>query len=145
MHRFRIILDTNLYISALLRSGSFETIQAIFKAAFENRYELLIPAEQLTELRQAVRSKPYLAARIENSSLESLLSALIEIAEVLPALEGELPRRFRDPRDDYLYAVALASSADIIVSGDRDLLDERDTIDTPRIFSPIELLRFLND
>jgi putative PIN family toxin of toxin-antitoxin system len=35
----------------------------------------------------------------------------------------DVPAVTRDPHDDYLVALARASAADVLVSGDRDLLD----------------------
>jgi predicted nucleic acid-binding protein len=58
----------------------------------------------------------------------------------------EIPRRSVDPDDDYLLALALASEADLIVSGDRDLLEleGQDLADLPKVVRPAEFLSSLN-
>ena len=48
-----------------------------------------------------------------------------------PAAEARI---FRDPKDDYLLALARESSADAIVSGDADLLVLEDT--EPPVVNP---------
>jgi predicted nucleic acid-binding protein len=48
---------------------------------------------------------------------------LADYLEVIELVEpAEVPRVARDPDDDHVLACALASNAELIVSGDRDLL-----------------------
>lgn len=49
-----------------------------------------------------------------------------------------VPSVSADPKDDYLLALAIAAHADVIVSGDRDLLslsDHRPPVVAPRAFA----------
>ena len=49
----------------------------------------------------------------------------------------DVPALTRDPKDDYLVALALQERVDAIVSGDRDLLDAG--LEAPPIWSPRQL------
>jgi predicted nucleic acid-binding protein len=60
------------------------------------------------------------------------------VSETLEPIVGEIPRVFRDAKDDYLFAYATRDELDIIVSGDHDLLDERDRWERPNILTPSE-------
>lgn len=51
------------------------------------------------------------------------------------------PRLLRDARDDYLVALAIDGRADVIVSGDRDLLDHAG-LEPPAITPRIACERF---
>ena len=65
----------------------------------------------------------------------ALVAALCEIVE----LPEEVPRICRDPDDDWVIACAVAGEADVIVSGDCDLLDLGQVGDIP-ILSAREFL-----
>jgi len=52
---------------------------------------------------------------------------------------GSIPARCRDPKDDHLLELALASRADFIVTGDADLLVLGQIVDTG-IVSPAKFL-----
>lgn len=52
-------------------------------------------------------------------------------------LRGDYPSLCRDPKDDYLLELAVISSADFIVTGDKDLL-ELERIGKTVIVSPMD-------
>lgn len=52
-------------------------------------------------------------------------------------LRGDYPSLCRDPKDDYLLELAVSSSADFIVTGDKDLL-ELERIGKTVIVSPMD-------
>lgn len=58
---------------------------------------------------------------LQGTDIDTLIEDYLGLAElVVPA---SVPRICRDPDDDHVIACAIAARADIIVSGDRDLLD----------------------
>ena len=65
----------------------------------------------------------------------ALIAALAEIVD----LPEDVPRICRDPADDWVIACAVIGDADVIVSGDRDLLD-LDQVGEIQIFSPRQFL-----
>jgi uncharacterized protein len=110
----RVALDTNILISALLLSSGHPA--TIYEAWLAGRFTLVTCDEQIRELRAAL-SKPALAERIRPHRAERLVNQIQRLAE----MAGPLPhvRRSPDPNDDYLLALAQASRADYLVTGDK--------------------------
>ena len=114
----RLVVDTNILISALLATTSLPAHLVVLWRA--GRFELLTAAEQLDELMRVTRYPkirerlaPAIAGRLVND-----LRALAVMIDKLPVVEVSA-----DPDDNYLLALAAAGAADFLVTGDkRDLL-----------------------
>ncbi|MCO5220744.1 MAG: putative toxin-antitoxin system toxin component, PIN family [Thermomicrobiales bacterium] len=133
-----VILDTNIYISYLLSAQPEGLIVHIVRAMFAGTFRAALPPEQITELDRAVRSKPYLRAKISGLQFDTFLQDLQSVTELLEPIVGDVPRVFRDVKDDYLFAYATRNELDILVSGDLDLLDKRGRWERPIILTPAE-------
>src|SRR5690554_2868448 len=131
----RVLIDANVVISYLLYPNRPGTIQTIFKALFEGKFTLLLPEALLDEIVITVTQKPHLRERIALDALELMVESLRTVAEEIPLIESEIPQVTRDPKDDYLLAYAVVGEADVLVSGDKDLL-ELGEIAGVRIVSP---------
>ena len=114
----RLVVDTNILVSALLSATSLPArITLLWRAG---RFDLLTAAEQLDEVTRVTRYPkirerltPAVAGRLVND-----LRALAITLDALPAVDVS-----PDPDDNYLLAIAMAGSADFLVTGDkRDLL-----------------------
>ncbi len=114
----RLVIDTNLLISALLTGTS---LPAHLIVLWRNgRFDLLTAAAQLDELMRVTRYPrirerlpPALAGRLVND-----LRGLAVMVDKLPAVDVS-----RDPHDNYLLGIATAGAADFLLTGDkRDLL-----------------------
>lgn len=114
----RLVVDTNILVSALLVEGSLPAhLVALWRAG---RFDLVTAAEQLDELRRVSRY-PKLRERLAPPLAGRLVNELRRVATVVPSL----PRVAvcADPYDNYLLAMATAGAADFLVTGDkRDLL-----------------------
>ena len=114
----RVILDTNLLVSALLNPRGVPA--HVLDAWFESRYELLTSESQLEELRLVTRH-PRVRRYIEPAMAGAMVNDLRHIAELLT----ELPNVevSDDPADNFLLAMAEAGRADYLATGDkRDVL-----------------------
>jgi len=118
----RVVLDTNVLISHLLPSSSASVAEWVTDTAVTGRFTILVNDQLLRELSSRVTQKPYLAQRIELYELTRFLTLLSEIAELVPLSSTPHPSVVRDAEDDYLIALAVTGNADILVTGDRDLL-----------------------
>jgi putative PIN family toxin of toxin-antitoxin system len=110
----RVILDTNVLVSAILSPGGNADIA--LRRWLDGRFVLLTCSEQLAEVRSTLR-KPYVARHYkphDAGRLVNLLSTLTLQIERLPAV-----RRSADPQDDFLLALAQAGEADYLVTGDK--------------------------
>ena len=115
----RAVVDTNILVRAVIKpTGS---VGPVLQRLRRREYTLLISRETLDEL-AAVLHRPRLRTKYELS--DRVLRATIRLV----VLRGELirlDRRIavcRDPRDDKFLELAVCSNAQVIVSGDEDLL-----------------------
>ncbi|NML14032.1 putative toxin-antitoxin system toxin component, PIN family [Azohydromonas caseinilytica] len=116
----RIVLDTNVALSALLWRGTPYRLLATIRQRGD--VQLYSSAALLTELAD-VLSRPSIAKRLAliGRSARDVLSDYVEAVEVVEpqAVPRVVPN---DADDDHVIAAAVASHADAIVSGDTDLL-----------------------
>jgi putative PIN family toxin of toxin-antitoxin system len=114
----RVILDTNLLVSALLTPDGVPA--RLLDAWFEGRYELITSGPQLDELRLVTRH-PRVRRFIGPATAGSLVNDLRHFAELLTALPNVDVSE--DPADNFLLAMAEAGRADYLATGDkRDVL-----------------------
>jgi len=115
----RVILDTNVVVSALIWGG---TPYRLIEAAANGAITLYTSSILLDELREVLR-RPHLASRLlpHHSTVEDLLRYYAELTvAVVPSTTP--PVVPGDADDDHVIAAALAADAKLIVSGDRHLL-----------------------
>lgn len=110
-----VILDTNILLGALISpSGNADRIYMGWRQA---RYQVVTSAQQLEELRRASRY-PKLRRLISPHRIGTMVNNLRNaiVLEKLPVVPDHL--RANDSFDDFLVAMALASKADYLVTGD---------------------------
>jgi uncharacterized protein len=126
----RAVLDTNTIVSGVGWGGP---PAAVLDAALAGHFEIVTSPALLDELRR-VLAYPKLQAVIDDADELIKLLALAAIV-VTPTQTVAVSR---DPNDDRLIEAALAARADVIVTGDQDLLTLGDvgqiSIITPREF-----------
>lgn len=130
----RIILDVNVYVSALLApTGSPANILEFWA---DGRFDAIVSPLLLAELERVLR-RPKFRRSIPAVQVDALLSALAEdgIAAADPEVQ---PAATPDPGDDYLVALARAADADCIVSGDKHLMELNEAY--PPVLTPREFL-----
>ena len=132
----RVLIDTNVLISHLLSPQQPGVINSIFAVLASGAFTLLIPEALLDEVYAVVVRKPALSSRIPLEYLREFLDLLSSLGEPIPRIQGPIPAMTRDPKDDYLLAYAIVGRADLLVSGDQDLLILSDPIDGLEILSP---------
>lgn len=118
----KVLLDTNVFISALLTPDTQSPSIEIVKAATEKKFTLLVVEELLDELVKKLIKKPYLRERITAFQAEWLVKILHKFATQSVTPITEKISIARDPKDDYLLAYAVVGKADYLVTGDEDLL-----------------------
>jgi putative PIN family toxin of toxin-antitoxin system len=133
----RLILDTNVLLSALL---SDRGPPAKLLDAWERKQFTLVACDSLVaELREVV-SRPFFRARVRVSSVELLAAGLRDFSVFLRDLPSDVMAP--DAKDSYLLALAEASSAEFLVTGDKELLSLKQHQST-RIVTPATMLDIL--
>ena len=113
--KIRLAVDVNIWISALF-SSDFRTRMDV---VFAPDHHLVVSNELFAELDDAIR-KPYPAKRIKRDEYEKLVSLLrtdAELVDVRSTIEV-----CRDPKDNFLLALAKDGAVDYLITGDLDLL-----------------------
>lgn len=119
----RVVLDTNIFVSSLLVK---EGLPAQVLDAWSERKFLLATSPSLVSEIQSTLNYPRIRRKynITNNDVNQLITLLAEDALVVPgdieAVSGSVPD---DPADEAVLACALDAEADLVVSGDRHLLD----------------------
>ncbi len=114
----RVFLDTNVIVSALTARGLSADVFRLVLA----EHELLTGEVNLKELRRVLRLKMRVPAR-QIDEVENLLRE----QTVVPVPAKPLDIVLRDPDDTWVLASAVAGSADVLVTGDKDLLSLEDS------------------
>ncbi len=130
----RILIDTNVLISAALNAGSIP-FQAYVKAvSYPNRG--LVCEQNVDEMKRIFRKK--FPKRL--ASLDKFLSLALLTLELVPVpIEETLPElRVRDLDDRPILRAAIHAKADILLTGDKDFLESG--IKNPLILTPAEFL-----
>jgi uncharacterized protein len=112
----RIVVDTNALVSRLLLPRSVPAA-AVRKATAAG--QLLISEATLAELAD-VLARPKFAAYVSIEDRRQFIRVLGRIAEMVPITR--IIRECRDPKDDKVLELAVNGRADVIVTGDQDLL-----------------------
>jgi putative PIN family toxin of toxin-antitoxin system len=134
----RLILDTNVLLSGLLSPLG---APAKLLDAWERKAFTLVAGEALIAEFRDVAGRPFFRARLRSSAAELLAAGLRDFSFFC---QDPLPDPIApDPKDSYLLALAEASQAEFLVTGDKELLSLKQhkstTIVTPAAM--IELLK----
>ena len=116
----RVVLDANVCVSAATHKGPAHRI--VLGWLDRQPFELVICPALLAEVRSVLTERPRLRRWIDLKTAMTLIETLDATADFSP--DPILSTAFtRDPKDDYLVALARTERADFIVTGDKDLLD----------------------
>jgi putative PIN family toxin of toxin-antitoxin system len=131
----RVVLDTNVWLSGLMLPASLPG--QIVRAWRSSRLALMLSDPLFEELSRALRY-PKIRARLslDDREIERWLAELRYLVEWVDLAAAARARVPRDHRDDPILTTFIASRADALVTGDRDLLElaARFPILTPREF-----------
>jgi putative PIN family toxin of toxin-antitoxin system len=112
----KLIVNTNLWISFIISNKQ----NLLDPLIFTGKARLLFSKELISEVDEAIK-KPKLRKFFRSNTLEEMISAfepfidLIEVQSVITVC--------RDPKDNFLLALAKDGKADYLLSGDKDLLE----------------------
>ena len=130
----RVVLDTNVLISALLFEGDPSKIVKLWQ---EGRIVPVISKEIFSELRAVL---DYPKFRLSGEEIKVIVEQ-----EVLPYFEvveinKHVTRICRDPDDEKFISCALGAGAEYLVSGDKDLIELK-RVQSVRIIHVSEFLK----
>ena len=115
----RTVFDTNLLVNYLLTHRP--PIATLIDQHLAREDFVLVTAPGLLEGLDCVPRYPKLQRYYSDAERTRFVALLMALAEVVD-LPETIPPICRDPDDDQVIACAVVGQADVIVSGDRDLL-----------------------
>lgn len=130
----KIVLDANVIIAAFASRGLCESIMEVCLS----EHEILLCDELLEEILRNLRWKIKLSVKI----VDEISDFLLEQSRIIDPVPLSLDT-CRDPDDVKILGLAVAASADYIVTGDKDLLVLKEFQDIP-ILSPRAFSDFLH-
>ena len=135
----RLILDTNVLLSALLSPLG---APANLLDAWERKTFTLVASDVLIEEFRDVAARPFFRSRLRPSAAELLAVGLRDFSFYCRDLpSGPIAP---DPKDSYLLALAEASQAEFLVTGDKELLSLKHHKST-RIVTPAAMIDLLKE
>jgi putative PIN family toxin of toxin-antitoxin system len=108
----RAVPDTNILISAFLWGGN---PARLLEAAIDGEVQLFISQPILDELVRVLNRKGFEAKVPQILDYLGKISTMVEPALTLNAVKD-------DPQDNHIVECAVAAKADVIITGDKDLL-----------------------
>lgn len=139
--KVRAVVDTNVLISAALSAGSPPA--RVMHCLLEHG-RILFARETFAELETRLwrpKFDRYLTIELRKSMLHDF-NAVAEWVELEARPDLACQTYSRDPDDDKFIHAALAGEADVLVSGDRDLLD-LGRVGELMILSPADALEWM--
>ena len=122
----RICLDSNVLVAAFIARGLCADLLKLVLS----EYELIVPEVVAEEVLRVLSTK----LKASQAAL-SAVQAVLDRCDVFPRGTEASPTPLRDPDDERVLADAVSAGAEILVSGDRDLLEVAEKSPV-RILSP---------
>ena len=119
----RTVFDTNIWISYFLNENFSELIQP------RREYGVLFlrSLSSLSELKEVIKRKKFKSKNFNITKLIDFYSGISEFCDTKPLFKDCL-----DPKDNFLFDLAIQGKANYLVSGDKKVLEtqlERKTIE----------------
>lgn len=125
-----LLVDTNVVISALIRDGIPRRV--VNEVVARDDWFWIVTEEIETEYHTVLaRARFKIPSAIQQDFKAFIEAVTIRVRPVTP------PPFPRDPKDELFIAAALASDADYLITGDKDLLEEQPLAST-QIVRPAE-------
>ncbi len=134
----RVVLDTNIWVSAAIRTGPAHRIVQAWLAG-SSSFDVVICPALIAEVEEVLTQRPRLRRWIALDVAENFVETVRVLADVVPD-PAEVESTTRDVDDDYVVALAREHGADYIVSGDKDLLEwseQRPPVLAPAAFAAL--------
>jgi len=116
VNKVRYVFDTNVIISSVLFEGSKPDLAMRYALQNGNILFSLELIEELDEVLSRAKFRKYITDEEREEFLDGFIDRgiLIKVVDVV--------KECRDPKDDKILELSLSGKADLIISGDKDLL-----------------------
>ena len=112
----RTVFDTNIWISYFL----YEKFNELIRLRRECNVLFLRSAPSLSELKEVITRKKFQSKNFNVEKLIDFYNGITEFCETKPLFK-DCP----DPKDNFLFDLAIQGNANYLVSGDKTVLETR--------------------
>jgi len=119
----KVLIDTNILISAVLKDRLPEAI--ILKIIQSPDFIWIASAYILQEYKGVLARPKFKLSEAQQQEWSRLMDLYVTVVDVTGSIDFP-----RDPKDAPFLACAIATQADFLITGDRDLLENPDIIPT---------------
>lgn len=139
--RLRVVLDTNVWVSGLINPAG--PPGQLLEAVRAGRIEAVVSSDLADEVLAVLARRELRRFQITDEDVQELAALF---APLLPTIDVVVTPR--DPGDAVVVAAAAGGGASVLVTGDRDLLDDGDLLDwlsehSVEVLRPAELVERL--
>lgn len=136
----RIVLDTNVWLSAIFWEGEANKIIVVCE---RNKVEIIITEDILSEIVGILNKEAKFQRFIENKNqnIEDLIRSILSIATLIET-KIKLDIIKEDPKDNIILEAALDGKSDYIISYDKHILNMLE-FRKIRILKPDEFLKLI--
>lgn len=120
----RVFLDTNVLVSAFTTRGICEDVLNVVLT----EHQLVLGETVLTELRRILDRKMRMHPELADEAV-----AFLRREAIIVSTAPTLPLEIRDADDVVVLSEAVTGLAEVVVTGDRDILDVADTLLVPAV------------
>ncbi|PIW32375.1 MAG: putative toxin-antitoxin system toxin component, PIN family [Nitrosopumilales archaeon CG15_BIG_FIL_POST_REV_8_21_14_020_37_12] len=113
---YRVVLDTNVLISAVIRNGNPRNL---LKNAINDKKYVLVTSDKILNEMSGVLHRPKF--KMTEDEIDEIVFTLISSSEI-QVVTSKFKAVKDDPDDDIIINTAYDGEADYVVSGDDDLL-----------------------
>ena len=133
----RVVVDTNIFISGLISPGPSRRILDLIE---ENSFSCVLTPDLFKELNKTLH-RPKFKILFKDININKLMTIVKNNSlYIIPSVKM---KACRDPKDDMVLTAAIVAKADMIVSGDKDLL-VLNPFEDIAIVTPREFLQRIN-
>lgn len=137
MKPYRVVLDTNVLISAIVFGGK---PKKVLQAAIAGTFQLVLSNTLLEELHGVLEGPKF---KLPREMMKTVRDELLLFADLVVPM-NKLDVIVSDPDDNRVLECAATGEVDFIVSGDPDLLD-LGQFQNIRIWTPAQFVREILD
>jgi uncharacterized protein len=119
----KVIIDTNVLVSAILRDRDPELV--IQFVVDHPEFEWVASQDILTEYKEVLSRRKFRLTQEVKDSWFDLLDAVLTLVDIDISVDFPV-----DPDDAMILACAISASADFIITGDTDLFQAEKLLDT---------------
>lgn len=132
----RVIIDANVFVSAAIQRGASHRLVQHWLSGRAD-FDVVMCPELLEEITEVLTTRERLRRWIDIDTARRFVATISATVDLVPD-PAEVNDATRDREDDYLIALARAQDVDLIISGDKDLLEwpeQRPPVVPPAKFS----------